>query len=657
MAKALDLVKQRLAQALEAGRGRDASYAVPGLWLNPNGPLVQRFVNPYHFFLDRIAWIEAQPQEPPVSGEAGGEWSRNAVIYNALVRAATGFDHADDGRVNLDPLGDGWMETGTFLKTIALLPYIKSLGFNTIHLLPITAIGQDGHKGTLGSIYAIQNPYRLDPRLAEPALGLDVETQFAAFVEAAHHLGLRVVVEFAFRTSSKDADWVAEHPEWFYWIRADVPDREPGSLRGDAYGPPIFTPEELAQISEQVERGDFDDLIPPHPVYREMFTPPPVLSPSTSLRINHAEGPRPENVQLVEGRWIGTLKDGTHVRIPGAFADWPPDDSQPPWTDVTYLRLYDHPDFNYIAYNPLRMYDSRLARPENGVEALWERIVGILPHYQHTFGIDGVMIDMGHALPMELKQRMVAAARQINPNFAFWDENFGITRESREEGYNSVIGNLWWMVYRPQQFVDQMLRTCAETGYPISFFAAPESHNTPRAAARPGGLPYARLTWALGCLLPALPFCHAGFEVGETFPANTGLDFLPDELPNYPAERLPLFSQTAYRWENEPNLVAWIRRTLAVRARYADLITDPDPATFDLLETDNPQVWAVIRHRGERAIGAIFNLDWDAAQSFRIQLPSTKPVLSDLLSGEEFSLDDGWLQAEFGPARCAIVEL
>jgi starch synthase (maltosyl-transferring) len=638
MATPLDLIKQRLTQALEIGKGDNDSYAVPGLWLDPEGPPARRSVNPYRFFLTSIAWIETQPQEPLIAG-GSGEWSRNAVIYNALVRTATGFDHDGDGEIDLDPIGDGWMETGTFLKMIALLPYVKHLGFNTVHLLPITTIGTDGHKGTLGSVYAIQNPYRLDPRLAEPALGLDAETEFTAFVEAAHHLGLRVVVEFVFRTASKDADWVAEHPEWFYWIRADVPDREPGSLQEDAYGPPIFTPEELARISERVRQGDFNDLTPPHPIYRQMFTPPP------------------EKVQLLEGRWIGTLEDGTRVRIPGAFADWPPDDPQPPWTDVTYLRLYDHPDFSYIAYNTLRMYDSCLARPEHAVEPLWECIAGILPYYQRTFGIDGAMIDMGHALPITLKQRIVDAARRANPDFAFWDENFSVTDQSRDEGYNAVIGNLWWMAYRPQQLVDELLSICAEGGYPIPFFAAPETHNTPRAAARPGGLAYAQLLWAVGSLLPALPFCHAGFELGETLPVNTALDFLPEELPDYPAEILPLFSQAAYRWENEPNLLGWVRRTLAIRARYVDLVPDPDPATFKLLETGNPKVWAMIRRRRKRAIAVIFNLDWETVQPFSIRLPTSRSRLSDLLSGDELLLEDGWLRTAFEPARCAVVDL
>jgi hypothetical protein len=639
MLEALERIKHILSQEITAGKGEDIAYAVPELWSDPAGSPSRRPVNPYQHHHDLIEWIQTQPETPLIQGESGGEWSPHATVYNLFVRAATGFDHDGDGNIDLDPIGAGWRETGTFLKSIALLPFIKHLGFNAIHLLPITAIGQDGNKGTLGSPYAIRNPYQIDPRLSEPVLGLDADTEFAAFMEAAHHLGLRVVVEFVFRTASKDADWVAEHPEWFYWIRADVPDREPGSSEETAYGPPVFAPDELERIREITPHRDRHDLIAPHPIFREMFTQPPT------------------HVEMVDGRWIGTCGDGTQARIPGAFADWPPDDPQPPWGDVTYLRLYDHAEFNYIAYNTVRMYDRRLAQPKNGVEPLWDRVIGILPHYQRTFGIDGVMIDMGHALPQRLKQRMVDATRRINPDFAFWDETFSIGRQSRDEGYNAVIGNYWWMAYRPQELVHDMLNTCVHTGYPIPFFAAPESHNTPRAAARPGGLAYARMVWALGCFLPALPFCHAGFEVGETLPVNTGLDFLPEELPRYPSENLPLFSEAAYDWENEVNLVAWIRQTLALRARYADLITDPDPATFDLIATDSPQIWAIVRRQEAQAIGIVFNIDWQRPQSFDLPLPTDRTDIVDLLGGERYALGDGFLRAEFPPSHCIVVEL
>ncbi|RME31339.1 MAG: alpha-amylase, partial [Thermoflexia bacterium] len=257
----LILVRDRLAQAVALGKGEDFSYAVPGLWVDPGGSPARRRVNPFQFYLQRIEEILHQPPAPLLRGPDGA-WSRHAIVYNLLVRATTAFDHDGDGTLSLAPIGDGWQETGTFLKSIALLPILRAMGFNTVHLLPITAVGVDGHKGNLGSVYAIQNPYRLDDRLAEPALGLTPEEEFAAFVHAAHHLGMRVVVEFALRTASLDADWVAEHPEWFYWIRADIPDRAPGEVREDAYGAPLFTPEELAAIRAQVARGDRVNLPP-----------------------------------------------------------------------------------------------------------------------------------------------------------------------------------------------------------------------------------------------------------------------------------------------------------------------------------------------------------------------------------------------------------
>lgn len=641
MKDALLILRDRLAQAVAIGKGEPrGAYAVPGLWVDPGGPPVRREVNPFQFYLERVEEILHHPQVPLLRGQ-NGVWSRHAAVYNILVRATTAFDHDGDGRVSTEPVGEGWRETGTFLKSIALLPVLRALGFNTIHLLPVTSVGQDGRKGNLGSAYAIQNPYRLDPLLSEPVLGMEVEEEFAAFVRAAHRLGMRVVVEFAFRTASLDADWAAEHPEWFYWIRADIPDRAPGELREDAYGAPIFTSEELAIIKDQVTRGDRSALIPPHPVYRQMFTPPP---PRESV---HKEGMR----------WIGVLPDGTRVRIPGAFADWPPDDPQPPWTDVTYLRLYDHPDFNYIAYNTVRMYDSRLARPENAVEPLWQRIVEILPYYCQRFGIDGAMVDMGHALPPDLKRRIVEAARAVHPEFAFWDETFSYDGGLAAEGYNAVIGNYWWAVWRPEHLVNGLLRPLTETGLPLPFFAGPESHNTPRAAARPGGLAAARMAWGLGCILPAIPFCHSGLELAETMPVNTGLDFTPEELPHYPQEKLALFSAVAYGWENEPNLVEWIARTLQVRARYADLIADPDPSTLDLLPSNDPYVWAVVRRWGDEGIAAVVNLDVAQPRRFSLRLPATTSMVRDLIGGASWVLRDGLLVAEWPPAGCALLEI
>ena len=572
-------------------------YLVPGLWADAK-TLTPQAVNPYEFYSRRLQDILDSSPQPLVQGETGGEWSRRALVYNLFPRVSAAFDHAGEGRLRIEPRPDGWRDTGTLLKTITLLPYIRSMGFNTVHLLPITAVGQDGKKGTLGSPYAIRNPYLLDDNLAEPALDVSAEQLFAAFVEAAHHLGMRVVMEFVLRTGSKDADWVGEHPEWFYWIREDVPDRAAGSRDPLAYGSPIFDPGTLGHLKAKVAAGDFHDLPAPPETYRAMFTEPP----------------RPEHVTMENGRWVGTLDDGTRVRIPGAFADWPPDDTQPPWTDVTYLRMYDHPDFNYIAYNTLRMYDERLARPENANAPLWDAVAGVIPYYQQRFGIDGVMLDMGHALPMPLKRRMVEEARRIDPDFAFWEENFAISRESRREGYNAVVGYMVFDLHRPEG-LRGFLKYLSEEPVPIPFFATPENHNTPRAAARNGnGRVYSYYTLPLCIAVQGIPFVHSGFELGETQPINTGLDFTPEMLAQYPAEKLPLFSEYAFDWTREDNLIEGVRYALELRRRYEDLLTANDPDTWHIGSSDNPHILVFARQNGKKALCFIANTDMHSHQ-------------------------------------------
>ena len=189
---ALDQVVAQLHRRVATGGAR-LRYGVPGLWLDPDGPVAERPVLPEAFFLGRIQAILAASQSASaglVSNQAGpGEWGRDAVAYNLFVRTGAAWDHDGDGQISVEPLADGWRETGTFLKAITLLPFIRSLGCNTIHLLPVTAIGHDGHKGNLGSPFAIRDPYALDETLAEPALGLGAEVEFAAFVEAAHRPG------------------------------------------------------------------------------------------------------------------------------------------------------------------------------------------------------------------------------------------------------------------------------------------------------------------------------------------------------------------------------------------------------------------------------------------------------------------------------------
>ncbi|MBR6022908.1 MAG: alpha-amylase, partial [Kiritimatiellae bacterium] len=484
------------------------------------------------------------------------------------------------------PRADGWRETGTFAKAIALLPHIRALGCDVIHLLPVTAIGRDGNKGDMGSPFAIRDPYALADALAEPALALGPDAEFAAFVEAAHRLGIRVVVEFVFRTAAKDAAWAATHPEWFYWIRADIPDRLPGRAPVEnEFGAPLFAPDELRAIYDAVGNGRFDSLVPPHQIYRDFFTAPP--SPSTIRREGLA--------------WRGTAPDPrtgrpVPVRIPGAFCDWGPDSTQPPWTDVTYLRLYDAPAYNYMAYDTVRMYAAPLARPECAVAPLWDKISEVVPHWQRRFSIDGVMIDMGHALPAPLKRRILAAARSVDPAFALWGEEFNVSPAARADGYDLCVGPFMQTVRDPENWRG-WLRWIHGAGVPLPFMAMAENHNTPRAVHWPGGRAYALYAQTLGALLPGIPYLHNGIELADPTPVNTGFDFTDAETAAWPASRLPLFSAAALDWlaPTGKTLIPALRRLHAFRKAHLDLFANPAPGTIIPLETSNRAITGYIR--------------------------------------------------------------
>jgi glycosidase len=637
---ALDVLQEALKRKVRETRKTKYNYHVPALWTSSRGRGRSTKVHPFVFFLDAVNAIKRV--KPPRKGkQTGGEWTKNAVIYNMFVRTAAAFDHNGNGILDLAVNAEGLRETGTFVKAIAMLPYIKRLGANTVHLLPVTAIGHDGNKGSLGSPYAIRNPYELDESLSEPAVGLDVKVEFKAFVEAAHRLGLRIVAEFVFRTAAKDADWVREHPEWFYWIREEVTMRPPQDLDETKYGSPIFTREELERIHRDVRDGHLGKLIPPHEKYRAFFTAPPA----------------PEAVAKDDRRYVGTLPSGQRVKIPGAFADWPPDDNQPPWGDVTYLRMYTHPDFNYIGYNTIRMYDTRLTQPGFVNRPLWDRIVGIIPYYQHEFHIDGVMIDMGHALPMALKSEMVEKARSINPDFAFWDENFSVTRKSVEEGYNVVFGYCWIDQAHPDR-MKNLARKLAHDGFPIPFFATPESHNTPRAAARSGGILYSKWAMVINSFLPAVPFLHSGYEIAERYPINTGLDFTNEELKKFPSEKLPLFSEYAYDWVSKEEFTEWVRKLLALRRRFEELVVNPDPKTFRMLEDEQPSVLAFARiaPHDRKKIAVVANANLKSHTNLALPLQTTKTHLVDLLSGKKIKFHEGKVSAALEPGECLVFE-
>ena len=98
---------------------------------------------------------------------------------------------------------------GTFTAAQRGLPRLQELGVDVIWLMPIYPIGVEGRKGTLGSYYAIRDYQDINPEFGTLA-------DFDSFLAEAHHLGLKVIIDWVANHTSPDARWVNESPASWY---------------------------------------------------------------------------------------------------------------------------------------------------------------------------------------------------------------------------------------------------------------------------------------------------------------------------------------------------------------------------------------------------------------------------------------------------------
>ncbi len=117
-------------------------------------------------------------------------WSRKAVIYEMNVRQLT--------------------PAGTLRAAQRRLKGLHEMGVDTVWLMPIYPIGEQGRKGSLGSYYSIR-----DYRAVNPEMGTMADLD--AFVKAAHRLGMKVLLDWVANHTARDHRWIAEHPAWYEW--------------------------------------------------------------------------------------------------------------------------------------------------------------------------------------------------------------------------------------------------------------------------------------------------------------------------------------------------------------------------------------------------------------------------------------------------------
>ncbi len=552
-----------------------------------------------------------------------GDWLSRQTVYGLFIRCTTAWDHDGDGR-----LRDGRRtENGTFLKAILVLPLLTRMGVTTLYLLPIVRVSRLFRKGELGCPYAAGDFYAIDEGYHDRLLGDDpgdVTREFEAFVTAAHLLGMRVILDIAPRTAARDNVWVLEHPEWFYWIdaRAARSFRSPPLPEID-YGNPI--PGRLHEI--YADAGVRRHL--------EAFRFAPSLTHPQAWKAFVRQARRKPPADLVREiiRRFGVL-------VPPAFSDCI-NDPQPPWTDVTYLRLHlDHPPESarqlphprrqppYVLFDTIKANLFPGRRPNR---PLWDRLAGIIPFYQ-SLGIDGARVDMAHALPAELERMILERPRQIDPDFAFVAEELGTSNHARARraGYNLIIGPGWYRQPRAREgLMHEHVREIRGLRLPV--FAAAEMADTPRAAVRRGGRRFARQAVAVNCFLPnAVPMINSGMEVYERQPMNLGLDNVPPGRFALPrddpqAGRLAFFDPYALHWTNTgaQGMVDLIARTSETRRRFLGLLLRRRASFLPSVTTSARHILATGWRAGpgRRWLLMIANLDFTARHRAELRLP------------------------------------
>ncbi len=574
------------------------NYVVPDIWnawdyagqemrRMPSGELL---VNPYRFYssvIEQNILPNASPKKNysqslskvmnlnhPIPYQ-GGDWVRQSVMYSTMIRTSAAWDH--DRSFSLDISNfDGMKETGTFVKMLVMLPFLKKMGVDTVYMLPISRFSLKDKKGELGSPYGVASFFDLDPNLKDNMTGskMTVEEEFQAFVEACHMLSMRVVIDIIPRTNAVENDLIKLHPDWFYWIKAS---------ESHLYKVPYV--------------DGLENTLAPLPKYmKEVYDSPDVKRHIKMFQYN----PKIKNEtlwnELVEENpvdFVGEIEKRFNLKIAPAFSDHI-NDVQPPWTDVTFFRLFmDHPEETapylkdaktppYILFDTIKsnLYPGKQPNIE-----LWNTLAHVVPYYQEHFGIDGARIDMGHALPTDLLKMIIDQAKKQDPDFAFIAEEMvpDNAAKAKNNGYNIIIGNGFWMEPRIwEKKLHKFIYSAKDIALPM--FACAETHDTARVSGREGGKTLGRLLTILNMFLPNLvPFINSGQEVYEIQPMNTGVDCTEKDKFNLPKNdlfygKLALFDKYAFHYMNESRweLADHLDGIKTIRKAWINVLTDLD---------------------------------------------------------------------------------
>lgn len=120
--------------------------------------------------------------------ELPSEWKHTTNIYEVNIRQYT--------------------PEGTFRAFEKEMPRLKEMGVKTLWLMPVTPISQKVKKGSMGSQYAAHDYTSINPEFGNMK-------DFKHFVDEAHRLGFKVIIDWVANHTGWDHVWTVSHPEYF----------------------------------------------------------------------------------------------------------------------------------------------------------------------------------------------------------------------------------------------------------------------------------------------------------------------------------------------------------------------------------------------------------------------------------------------------------
>ncbi|MBQ1328675.1 MAG: alpha-amylase [Eubacterium sp.] len=498
-----------------------------------------------------------------------------------------------------DTKGDGSISNGTLVRMLALLPILKKMQVNVLYLLPITEYSTRNQKGDMGSPFAIKDFYKLDPNLHDEIIDgmneFSLDDEFHILVEAAHLIGIRIVIDFIPRVTARDSNLILEHPDWFYWIDKD-------------YEKDFKTPE--IPGLDFFEECTVDNI---EKVY---------LAESTKKHLTHFR--KTPNL-LNTAKWeevverihetgenaLALIEKEFGITTPPAHSDWI-NDVQPIWTDITFWKLYmdnnpwaskylskDQPD--YVMFDTIKTNKFPAKEPN---QQLWDLFEDVLKYYATEFKLDGFRFDIGHTLPPALLQRLFATVREYVKNPIFISEDlFNRNHESaRKTGYNIMLGSSWNEVsHISKETYENFILELKDMN--IMAYACAETHDTPRIVTRKGGKKLSRSLAIVNNFLPnGAHFMLAGYEINESQPMNCGL---ADNTNGAPIKKA-FFNEMIMDWDSDDakKMIDYLINVNTIRKDLEDSI---DAKDFEMMDIDNS---AIGFKYGDDAM-VFFNTDMD----------------------------------------------